>query len=161
MTSSSGALSSLRSRLDSIILGAMGPWRAFCAGFRVRCGKDQIRIMPKISEELLAAPLPKMIQELGLAIATANKELAKSDTDIQYTINSAEIELKVALSMSEGNNVGVGGGATLSVASVNASYSRTYGFKEEASSSIKLTLAAVPRSTAAGAGAGGKVGAGG
>jgi hypothetical protein len=142
----------------------MGPWRAFCAVFRLRSGKDQVEIMPKISEELLAAPLPKMIQELGLAVAAANKELGKSDTDIQYTINSAEIELKVALSMSEATSIGVGGGATLSVASVNASYSRTYGFKEEASSSIKLTLVAVPRAAAGaggGGGAGGKVGAGG
>jgi hypothetical protein len=161
MTSCVGALSSLRSRLESTIVLAMGPWRAFCAAFRLHSGKDQIEIMPKISEELLAAPLPKMIQELGLAVAAANKELAKSETDIQYTISSAEIELKVALSMSEGNNIGVGGGATLSVASVNASYARTYGFKEEASSSIKLTLAAVPRAAAGAAGAGGKLGAGG
>lgn len=157
------ALTFLRARLESIIVCAVEPWRAFRATFRVRSGEEHITIManPKISEELLAAPLPKMIQELGMAVANANKELAASNTDIQYTINSAEIELKVALSMSQSSDVGVSGGAALSVASVNASYSRTYGFKEEASSSIKLTLAAVPRAAGAGAAGGGKGGAGG
>jgi len=98
------------------------------------------------SEELLAAPLPEMIQGLGVAVAEANMELAKvEDANLVYTINEAEIELKVALSISKETETGVEGGLKLSAFNVNASYSRTYSFKEEASSLIKLTLAAVPR----------------
>lgn len=98
------------------------------------------------SEELLAAPLPEMIQGLGVAVAEANMELAKvEDANLVYTINQAEIELKVALSISKETETGVDAGLKLSAFNVNASYSRTYSFKEEASSLIKLTLAAVPK----------------
>ena len=103
------------------------------------------------SEELLAAPLPELIRDLGLAIATANKALAENeDNTLEYTINEAEIELRVAISMSEATETNVAGGGQISVFNVNASYARTYGFNEEASSRIKLTLAAKPRPAAAG-----------
>jgi len=98
------------------------------------------------SEELLAAPLPDMIQGLGVAVAEANMALAKiDDANLVYTINQAEIELKVAISISKETETGADAGLKLSAFNVNASYSRTYSFKEEASSLIKLTLAAVPR----------------
>lgn len=101
------------------------------------------------SEELLAAPLPEMIQGLGVAVAEANMALAKvEDTDLVYTINQAEIELKVAISISKETETGVDAGLKLSAFSVNASYARTYSYKEEASSLIKITLAAVPKAAA-------------
>ncbi|MGE3510593.1 MAG: trypco2 family protein [Vicinamibacterales bacterium] len=96
------------------------------------------------SEELLAAPLPELIKNLGLAVATANKELRSADPDMRFTVNTAEIELRVAISVETSSSGKIEGGGKISVFSVNASYAKTYGFKEEASSVIKLTLAAVP-----------------
>jgi hypothetical protein len=98
----------------------------------------------RASEELLAAPLPDLIQNLGTAVATANKELRSAADDMRFTIPSAEIELKVAISVDTKKTLEGKAGLALSVFTVNASYSKTYGFKEEASSVIKLTLAAVP-----------------
>ena len=102
------------------------------------------------SEELLAAPLPELIKNLGLAVATANKELRSADDDMRYTIPSAEIELKVTINVETSTSGKIEGGAKISVLSVTASYAKTYGFKEEASSVIKLTLAAVPVAPAPG-----------
>lgn len=96
------------------------------------------------SEELLAAPLPDLIKNLGIAVATANKELRSASEDMRYTIPSAEIELKIAISTETKTDASGKVGVNISVFSVNASYSKTYGFKEEASSVIKLTLSAVP-----------------
>ena len=102
----------------------------------------------KASEELLAAPLPDLIQGLGVAVANANKELAAIENrDLVYTINKAEIELSVAISIDSKTETSVKGGLAISVFNVNASYARTYGYKEEASSKISLTLEAKPRAT--------------
>lgn len=106
------------------------------------------------SEELLAAPLPQLVENLGVAVANANNALRNNANDaMRYTIPSAEIELKVAINMETKTEAGGKIGLSLSVFSMNASYSKTYGFKEEASSVIKLTLSAVPI-PAAGAGGG-------
>lgn len=101
------------------------------------------------SEELLAAPLPELIRDLGLAVAVANKELAANpDNDLIYTIPNAEIEVNIAISINKESKGEVAAGATISVFSVNASYARTYGYKEEASSKLKITLAAKPKEEA-------------
>jgi hypothetical protein len=113
-------------------------------------GDELIMANKYASEELLAAPLPELIKNLGLAVATANKELRSASDDMRYTIPSAEIELKVAINMETTTEGKIEGGAKISVFSVNASYSKTYGFKEEASSVIKLTLSAVPIAAPAG-----------
>jgi hypothetical protein len=108
------------------------------------------------SEELLAAPLPEFIRDLGLAVAEANRALAQPPTpvpgqpaqpkpDIIFTINSAEIEVNVAISIQRNTDLSVGGSLGLGAFSVNASYKSTFGFKEEASSKIKVVLAAKPR----------------
>jgi hypothetical protein len=98
------------------------------------------------SEELLAAPLPELIRDLGFAVAGANIELAKAENaDLVYTVDKAEIELKVAISISQESKGEIKAGGTISVFNVNASYARTYGYKEEASSLIKLSLSARPR----------------
>lgn len=97
----------------------------------------------RASEELLAAPLPDLIKGLGLAVADANKALQTAD--MVYTIDEAEIELKIALSIDTSSKMDAGASFGLQAFCVNASYSRTYGYKEEASSSIKMKLKAVPR----------------
>ncbi len=99
----------------------------------------------KASEELLAAPLPDLIRDLGLAVATANQALSQSGSNsLIYTIPSAEIEVNIAISINKGTTAEVKAGANISAFSVNASYARTYGYKEEASSRLKITLAAKP-----------------
>ena len=98
------------------------------------------------SEELLAAPLPELLRDLGLAVAAANKELAAvRDNQLTFTIPNAEIEINVAISINKESKGEISAGGNISVFSVNASYARTYGYKEEASSKIKVTLAAKPR----------------
>ena len=98
---------------------------------------------PRASEELLSAPLPQLIKELGLAVADANENLRSSS--MVYTIDKAEIDLKIAISIDSSKTVGGKVDFGVQAFSVNASYSKTYGFKEEASSSIKLTLRAIPK----------------
>ena len=98
------------------------------------------------SEELLAAPLPELIRDLGLAVAAANKALGQNpDSDLVFTIPTAEIEVKIAISINKESKGEIKAGGTISAFSVNASYARTYGYKEEASSLLKITLAAKPR----------------
>ena len=98
------------------------------------------------SEELLSAPLPDLVRNLGLAVAEANNALAKGGSGVIYTIPEAQIEVKYAISLSSGTEVGVDGGLKLHVFSVNASYKSTYSYTEEASSRIVLTLRAMPPS---------------
>lgn len=110
-------------------------------------GEHQAMATTHASEELLAAPLPELIHELGLAVAGANQELKKAPgTELLYTIDKAEIELNVAISISKETKGSIAAGGTISVFNVNASYARTYGYKEEASSRIQLSLACKPRS---------------
>jgi hypothetical protein len=115
-------------------------------------GDELIMANKFASEELLAAPLPELIKNLGIAVATANKELRSAAEDMRYTIPSAEIELRVAINVETSTSGKIEGGGKISVFAVNASYAKTYGFKEEASSVIKLTLAAVPIAPAAAGG---------
>jgi hypothetical protein len=105
------------------------------------------KVITKASEELLAAPLPELILGLGMAVAKANQEMAKGTgqgPSLVYSIPSAEIEINVAISIEKSDDLSVSGGLNLSAFSVNASYKSTYGFKEEASSRIKLVLQAKP-----------------
>ena len=98
----------------------------------------------RASEELLAAPLPDLIRQLGLAVADANAELGKGSSGIVYSIPEAQIEVKVAISISRTTELGVEGGFELYAFSVNASYKNSYTYSEEASSRIQLTLRAMP-----------------
>lgn len=102
----------------------------------------------KVTEELAAAPLAEFIRDLGVAVAEANNALGSgpgASANLIYTINSAEIEVNVAISMEKTTTTEVGGSLKLSAFSVNASYKSTFGFKEEASSKIKIILQARPR----------------
>jgi len=98
----------------------------------------------EVSEALVAKPLPEMIRNLGLAVAEANRALRAAEADMAYAINEAEIELRVAITLSRGSEWKLGAGGSISAFSVNASYARTYGFREEAASRIRLVLQAVP-----------------
>lgn len=61
-----------------------------------------------------------------------------------YAIDSAEIEVRIAVSLSKDTKIEGGVGGSISAFTVNASYARTYGFKEEASSLIRIHLSAKP-----------------
>lgn len=106
------------------------------------------------SQELLATPLPDLVKNLGLAVAEANRALRNGDEEMRYTIPSATVKLKVAISIDSSEELQAGGGAKIGVVTVNASYAKTFGFKEEASSEIELTLAAVPLASGTPAGGG-------
>lgn len=96
-------------------------------------------------EELVAAPLPDMIKNLALGVAEGNEQLGKADQQILFCIDKAEIELNIAISIAKTEDFSVGGGANINVFNVNASYKSTYGFKEDASSKIKIYLSAKPK----------------
>lgn len=102
------------------------------------------------TEALQSASIPELIKNLGLAVAEANQALLKTDAEAQQTktvfaISQAEIEVKVAISMGGETKKAISGGAALYAFSVNAAYSKTYSYDETASSTIKLTMAAIPR----------------
>lgn len=100
----------------------------------------------KAVERLQSAGLVDFVKGLGLAVADANKAMAEAPAGNRtiYTINQAEIEVKVAVNMEKKEVIGGAASVGFNVFSVNASYSRTYNFKEEAASSIRLVLAATP-----------------
>jgi hypothetical protein len=87
-----------------------------------------------------------MLAGLGKAVAEANMEMSsnKGPNNTVMTIPEAEIELKIAISVSSNEELQAGGSLALQVFSVNASYAKSFGFKEEASSRITLKLAAKP-----------------
>jgi hypothetical protein len=109
-------------------------------------------VMPSQASEALAPQsLPEMIKNLGLAVAVANKDLraATPDEPFMMTINRATIDLKVAISVQEATTQQAALGLSLKAFSINASYARTYSFKEEASSQITVELAVTPRTAVA------------
>jgi hypothetical protein len=99
------------------------------------------------SEALAPQSLPDMIKNLGLGVAAANKALREANPDepFRMTINRAAIDLKVAVSVQKATAEEIKAGLAIKVFSVNASYARTYNFKEEASSQISVELAVVPQ----------------
>ncbi len=98
------------------------------------------------AEALVAKPLPEMIKNLGLAVAEANKALvaANAENPSALVVHSAEIDLNIAVTVDKTKEFSAEGGLALKAFSMNASYARSYNFKEEASSRIKLSLSAKP-----------------
>ncbi len=98
------------------------------------------------NEALVAMPLPAMLGSLGRAVATANQELAKvpGPNGAIMTVTEATIDLNIAISVESSSNLAGGAGLNLKAFSVNASYSRTFGFSETASSRISMKLAVKP-----------------
>ena len=123
---------------------------------RVRAGKELQTMATKsdlnaASEALVAMPLPDMLAGMGLAVARANAEMAKNPgpNGTVMTVQSATIDLNIAISVDTTTTTSAGGSLALKAFSVNASYARTFGFKEEASSRIQMTLAITPPQPAA------------
>ena len=123
---------------------------------RVQPGKELENMATKsdlnaASEALVAMPLPAMLAGMGLAVAKANAEMAKNPgpNGTVMTVQSATIDLNIAISVDTTTTTEVGGSLALKAFSVNASYARTFGFKEEASSRIQMTLAITPPQPAA------------
>ena len=102
----------------------------------------------KASEALVAMPLPEMIKGLGFAVAAANRELSAQDAGNGHvlTVHSAVIEINVAISVNTAEEFKVGGSLGINVFSLNASYAKSFNFKEEASSKIRLELSVKPKS---------------
>jgi hypothetical protein len=100
------------------------------------------------SEALLAMPLPEMLGSLGRAVASANMELSKvpGPNGAVMSVTEATVDLAIAISMNTSSKVDVSGGLALKAFNVNASYARTFGFQETASSRISLKFAITPAS---------------
>lgn len=98
------------------------------------------------NEALVGMPLPAMLKGLGLAVAEANTALAAAPgpNGTVMTIDSATVELNVAISVEASEKIGAEVKLGLKAFSVNASYARSFGFKEEASSRIVMTLKVRP-----------------
>jgi len=63
---------------------------------------------------------------------------------VTMRVTEATIELNIAIAIDSTKKIEAGGGLNLQAFSVNASYARTFNFKEEASSKIRMTLAITP-----------------
>lgn len=127
--------------------------------------------VPKI---VLNAPLPELIQRLGLSLAKAQAALdensiataqAMGNTTVEidgqprtllelgftptfYAFTEATVEAKLAFTITEATELSVGAevGVNYGVfaASVNASYTRKYSFEAQGSSSIAARLVSLP-----------------
>lgn len=125
---------------------------------------------------VLDAPLPELVQRLGLAVAEAQHALDLNSLDIAkrmaepnvnlgdgqvrsllslgftptfYAFSEATLEAKLTFTIRESTEFSVGasvsgGYAGLFSASVNAEYSRKYGFEVQGSSSIAARLVSLP-----------------
>lgn len=130
-----------------------------------------------IPRTLLEAPLPELIQRLGMAIAEAQRALDESSISAAlamnepsvmvggtqrsllelgfvptfYAFTEATIEAKLSFSVQEGREFTIGGEVAVKTAvlaaSVNASYTRKFGFEAEGASSIATRLVSLPPPT--------------
>jgi hypothetical protein len=98
------------------------------------------------SEALVAMPLPAMLGSLGRAVAEANQALAQvaGPNGAIMTVTEATVDLNIAISVDTKTSTDLKGGLALKAFSVNASYAKTFGFKEEASSKISIKFAVRP-----------------
>jgi hypothetical protein len=127
-----------------------------------------------VTRTLLEAPLPELIKRLGLAIAEAQAALDANSIGVAqamatemvtlgeepysllelgfvptfYAFTEATIEAKLSFSVQESRDKTTGGSATVGygvlAASVNASYTRKFGFQAEGASSIAARLISLP-----------------
>ena len=127
-----------------------------------------------LPSELLNAPLPAIVEKLGLAIASAQlaldtnsitvaKTMGETVIDMAgqsrnllelgftptfYAFTEATIETRLAFTITESRELGIGGSVGVNygvfAASVNASYSRKYSFEAQGSSSIATRLVSLP-----------------
>jgi len=129
---------------------------------------------PNVAKTLLSAPLPDIIERLGLAIARAQSALDRNsmqvvaemvDTTVElngteynllllgftptfYAFTEAMVEARLDFSISETTEIGVEASAYAGTgiwgASVTATYARKFGIESKGSSSISAKLVALP-----------------
>jgi hypothetical protein len=140
----------IRRLLRRALEQALGQGARWKARLRVLIGDREEKLnmandLTSASEALVAMPLPEMLKGLGLAVVEANKAMSeiKGPNATVMTINEATIDLNVAISVAKTEQVGASGGLALQAFNVNASYARTFNFKEEASSRISIKMAVV------------------
>jgi len=132
------------------------------------------RVAGSLTTMLTNAPLPSIIEQLGIAVANAQyamdhngvriaKEMARTEVQIGdnsytmlglgftpafYHFTEANVEAKLAFSMTESSelsgSVKAEGKIYLVAVSVEASYSRKYSMSAEGSSSIAARLVSLP-----------------
>ena len=130
-----------------------------------------------VPRTVLNAPLPELIERLGLSIANAQAALDQSSLAIAqamgttmveidsqprsllelgfipsfYAFTEATIEARLSFTVTEGTELGIKGSAGVQIgvfaASVEASYARKYSFSAEGSSSIATRLVSLPPPT--------------
>lgn len=128
----------------------------------------------EISRTLVNAPLPKLIEQLGVSIANAQAALDKNSIrlanamstekvtigDQQYSLialgfaptfysfTEATVEAKLEFSLSESESFSIGGSAELKTemfsASLTASYARKFEMSAEGASSIAARIVTLP-----------------
>ena len=131
-------------------------------------------VATKLTTMLTSAPLPSIIEKLGVAIANAQyaldhngvriaKEMARTEVEIGantytmlalgftpafYHFTEANVESKLAFSMSESSEFKVGGKVEVKIkmvaVTVEASYARKFSMSAEGSSSISARLVSLP-----------------
>lgn len=128
----------------------------------------------QITTQMMNAPLPEMIERLGLSIAKAQAALdrnsidtamAMAQTEVQisdktynllslgfaptfYAFTEAKIEAKLSFSMTQEQSFGIKASVGVNIgivaASVEASYSQKFSMEASGSSSVAARLVSVP-----------------
>lgn len=131
-------------------------------------------VVPRVTNTLISAPLPMIIEKLGISIAEAQKALDENsvamaqqmaETEITigdnpynllslgfvpsfYSFTEATVETKMSFSMKEskefGVDAGIYGGVAVFGAHVNISYARKFSVESKGSSSIAARLVSLP-----------------
>jgi hypothetical protein len=134
----------------------------------------ETEVFSRLTTTLTHAPLPSIIEQLGIAVANAQyamdhngvriaKEMARTEIEIGantynllglgftpafYHFTEANVESKLAFSMTESTETKIGGKIEAKIymvaASVEASYSRKFSMSAEGSSSIAARLVSLP-----------------
>lgn len=130
-----------------------------------------------VTNALVSAPLPTIIEKLGIAVAQAQNALDKNSVAVAtemaettvtvgskehnlislgftpafYAFTEATVEAKLSFTMQQETTIGVSGSVTVNyavvAATVSASYSRKFSVETSGSSSVAARLVSVPPPT--------------
>jgi hypothetical protein len=130
-----------------------------------------------VTNALVSAPLPTIIEKLGIAVAQAQNALDKNSVAVAaemaestvavgskeynlislgftpafYAFTEATVEAKLSFTMQQETSIGVSGSVTVRyafvAATVSASYARKFSVETSGSSSIAARLVSVPPPT--------------
>jgi len=131
-------------------------------------------VATRVTNQLVSAPLPAIVEQLGVAIAKAQNaldqnsvalaaEMAETRVEIGdddynllslgftpafYAFTEATVEAKLSFSMQEETNISVSGSVSVNylavAATVSASYARKFSVEVSGSSSLAARLVSVP-----------------